>query len=902
MRRMIKANVNPVKPGTGPPGDPLPEPDWHSLEVKEVLERLKTSPAGLSDREASTRRNESGPNDLPLRKPVSPLKILLRQFANFFVWILMFAAFLAFLVSFLPGESNRLATSAFILGIILLTVFLSFYQEYRAQKEMRGMEKLLEDRTTVIRESIRQVVPISEVVPGDILPMMHGQKVPADARVLEARSLRADESALTGESLPVEKTASVVSAGAPLAERSNMVYRGTYLVNGTGLAVAVETGDRTQIGGIASALRRMPERPTPFQVEIGRMSRQMIVLIGALAGLVGAILLFLLHEPPVDVTINAISLAVATVPESLPVVLAFALALGARHMADRRALIRRLAVVESLGSVDVICTDKTGTLTQNRMTVRRLFAEGQLDPFPSDAPLGAATFDLIRCGMLCNDSVPVGSDGSTFQGDPVDNALLAAAVQIGLDIAEERAHCPKVDEIPFSSERRMMTTVHRQSAALVTFTKGGPGRVLKRCATWCRGGKEVPLDGPIRASLRKTIEDLEDDGYYVLAFASRMYPAAHTGGYPEEGLCFLGLQAMIDPPHPEAADAIARAHEAGVRVIMITGDSLLAARAVGRRLKLGNRGEEARTLEELSPAELGERLKGLDLVARATPQTKQKILQALEDSGHFVAMTGDGVNDTIALRQADVGIAMGLHGTDIAKDSADMILLDDNFATIVAAVEEGRRIFDNIRKFTNYLLSTSLGEVFVVLGLSMSGFFPLSARMLLWINVITDLIPASALAADPAVPAIMNRRARRHDEPILNAALYATIAGSVLRTFLAYGFLFWIGLQFGGFEYARSMLFTSVVLHAFTRILVVRQMDNLSWRSNPALLWSYLAAVGLQLLVLYSPLRSLFGVEPLDLRAWAVMIPVVTMSSLTGIFMTRAILRALPLWRAESKP
>jgi Ca2+-transporting ATPase len=275
------------------------------------------------------------------------------------------------------------------------------------------------------------------------------------------------------------------------------------------------------------------------------------------------------------------------------------------------------------------------------------------------------------------------------------------------------------------------------------------------------------------------------------------------------------------------------------------------------------------------------------------------VLQALEDSGHFAAMTGDGVNDTIALRQADVGIAMGLHGTDIAKESADMILLDDNFATIVAAVEEGRRIFDNIRKFTNYLLSTSLGEVFVVLALSLGGYFPLSAKMLLWINVVTDLVPASALAADPAVPAILRRRPRRHDEPILNAALYATIAGSVLRTIAAYGFLFWVGLQLGGAEYAQTMLFTSVVLHAFTRILVVRQLDNLSWRSNRALLWSYLGAVGLQLLALYTPLRAVFGVVALDGRAWAVMVPVVGLSSLAGVFMTRWILRLLPLWRAE---
>jgi Ca2+-transporting ATPase len=329
---------------------------------------------------------------------------------------------------------------------------------------------------------------------------------------------------------------------------------------------------------------------------------------------------------------------------------------------------------------------------------------------------------------------------------------------------------------------------------------------------------------------------------------------------------------------------------------MITGDNALTARAVGRQLGIGERGVESRELESLSGQSLRERMKQVDIVARATPQTKQQVLQALQDAGHFVAMTGDGVNDATALKQSDVGVAMGLRGTDIAKESSAMVLLDDNFATIVAAVEEGRRIFDNIRKFTNYLLSTSLGEVFVVLALSAAGYFPLSAKMLLWVNVVTDLVPASALAADPAVPQVMKRRPRRHDEPILNKAIYATIAGSIFRTLIAYGLIFWVGLQFGGVTYARTMLFTSIVLHAFTRVMVVRQLDNLSLWSNRALLWSYAAAVGLQLLALYTPLRTLFGIVPLDWRAWAVMAPVVAGSSLWGVYMTRWILKLVPLW------
>jgi Ca2+-transporting ATPase len=357
----------------------------------------------------------------------------------------------------------------------------------------------------------------------------------------------------------------------------------------------------------------------------------------------------------------------------------------------------------------------------------------------------------------------------------------------------------------------------------------------------------------------------------------------------------------MDPPRSQAAEAIRITQKAGIRIVMITGDNGLTAQAVAIELGIGQQVLDAREVEGVSNAELFEKVKHVDIVARATPRVKQVVLQELQKAGHFVAMTGDGVNDATALKQSDVGVAMGLRGTDIARESSQMVLLDDNFATIVVAIKEGRRIFDNIRKFTNYLLSTSLGEVFVVLMLSVAGYFPLSAIMLLWINVITDLVPASALAADPAVSHVMNRRPRRHDEPILNKAIYATIAGSIFRTLIAYGFIFWAGLQLGGIDYARTMLFTSIVLHAFTRVMVVRQLDDLSIWSNKALLASYAVAVGLQLLALYTPLRYLFGVVPLDWRAWLVMIPVTAGSSFFGVYMTRWILKLVPLW-AEPSP
>jgi Ca2+-transporting ATPase len=869
---------------------------WHSLTTDDTLKRLGTRAEGLTAAEAAERLARFGRNEITRRKPVSPLRLLLKQFANFFVLVLLFAAVLAYAVSFLPGESGRMLTAFFILGIIAISVALSFFEEYRAQKELEALDKLLVFRALVIRDGARRQVDAAEVVPGDILVLSQGQKVPADARVIEAHSLRANESALTGESIGVDKSSEPVAPDVQLAELTSMVFGSSYITHGTGIAVAIRTGMATEVGQIAATLEQMAERPTPFQAEVQKMARQMTIIVGTLAALIAPFLLFVLHEPLVDVALNTLSLAVATIPESLPIVLTFALALGAQQMAARHAVVRRLSVVESLGSVDTICTDKTGTLTQNAMTVQYLFTDGQIVAAPQGHVDDGAWREVLRAGMLCNEATI--EDGITPKiiGDPVDAALLHAAQLAGLGVARERADYPKVNEIPFSSERKMMTTVHQHDGRRVAYTKGAPEAVLTRCTLCWHGGQRMLLEDARCQAIYKAIEQLESEGMYVLAMAQKEMALAEATDSAEQGMTFIGLQAMIDPPRPEAAEAIAQAQGAGICVVMITGDNALTARAIAKQLGIGERSVEARELENLSRQALRERMKNVDIVARATPQIKQQVLQALQDADHFVAMTGDGVNDATALKQADVGVAMGLRGTDIAKESAAMVLLDDNFATIVAAVEEGRRIFDNIRKFTNYLLSTSLGEVFAVLALSAAGYFPLSAKMLLWINVVTDLVPASALAADPAVPHVMRRRPRRHNESILNKAIYATIAGSIFRTLIAYGLIFWVGLQFGGVTYARTMLFTSIVLHAFTRVMVVRQLDNLSLGSNPALLWSYVAAVGLQLLALYTPLRGLFGVVPLDWQAWAVMVPVTAGSSLTGIYMTRWILRLVPLW------
>jgi P-type Ca2+ transporter type 2C len=870
--------------------------DWHNLSVEQTFIQLDSQPDGLSEAEAADRLKHWGGNLLRRRKPISPIKLFLKQFSNYFILVLLFAAALAYAVSFMPGQSDRKLTAYFILGIILISVLLSFFEEYRSQRELEALDRLLVFRTSVLRQGVRREIDAGQVVPGDVMVLSQGQKVPADGRLFDSHSLRTDESTLTGESIGVDKGFEPVAVDTALAERTSMVYGSTFVTHGSGLAVVVNTASATEVGQIATTLEGMAERPTPFQVEVQKMARQMTFIVAVLAAVVALILYFVLHEPLVDVVLNTLSLAVATIPESLPIVLTFALALGAREMAGEGAVVRNLSVVESLGSVDTICTDKTGTLTQNRMMVKQLVVGGKLVNLPSYVDGDGGIHELLNSAILCNEATIENGADSTILGDPVDTALLKAAKESGLDIDQIRADHPLVGMIPFSSERKMMTTLHLQDGYTRAITKGAPGIVLTHCTACEQNGQSFELTDPRCQEVRKNIQKLQSEGMYVLGMATKTLESSEINDQVEQQMTFMGLLVLMDPPRPQAAEAIRKAQTAGIRVVMITGDNGLTAQSVAAELGIGQNVVDARDLAGLNNAELFQKIKVVDIIARATPQVKQVILQELQREGHFVAMTGDGVNDATALKQSDVGVAMGLRGTDIAKESSLMVLLDDNFATIVVAIKQGRRIFDNIRKFTNYLLSTSLGEVFVVLMLSIAGYFPLSAIMLLWVNVVTDLIPASALAADPPVSQVMNRRPRRHDEPILNKAIYATIAGSIFRTLIAYGLIFWAGLQLGGIDYARTMLFTSIVLHAFTRVMVVRQLDDLSIWSNKALLVSYAVAVGLQLLVLYTPLGKLFGVVPLDWRAWLVMVPVTAGSSFFGVYMTRWILKLVPLW------
>ncbi|HDL86206.1 MAG TPA: HAD family hydrolase [Candidatus Acetothermia bacterium] len=875
------------------------EKEWYSRSEEDVLTALDTSENGLSSSQVKERLSKYGENIIQQEKPPSAWKILLRQLRGFFNVVLYIAATIAFAVGKLPD-------GIFVCAILVLNTSLSFYQEYKAHRAMAALRGMLVEKSTVIRDSQPIEVEASQIVPGDILDLSEGEKIPADARLIEAHALRTDESMLTGESTPVSKGTKPVPPDTDLGDRVDMIYAGSYVVAGTGKAIAVATAMKTELGKIATALQETKSPPTPFEREVGALSQEITYTILGLVVIVGALLYFVHHVNIADVFIFSLSLGVGAIPESLPVVLSFSLAMGAQQMVHRKALSRRLAVVESLGSVDTIGSDKTGTLTKNEMTVQALYlpnngiialtGEGY---DPKNGTIGVVPPEqkehlehLLTAAALCNDARKTNVDGQTkYLGDPTEIALLVAAEKAGLSLGEMADQTPRVDEIPFTSERKRMTTIHEADSKRIAFIKGAPETVLEMCKTVSIDGTSQPLTDEGRAAIQSALEKSQRDALRVLAVAERKLTKGASEEEAEKNLTFLGLVGMIDPPRPEAQAAIAEATGAGIRSVMITGDHALTAQAIAKRLGLGLNTVTGREVEAMSDADLLHRVPKIDIVARATPLVKQRVLKALQSTKHFTAMTGDGVNDAPALKQADVGIAMGLRGTDAAKEAAGLVLLDDNFATIVAAIEEGRRIFDNIRKFVNYLLTCNIGEVIAVFFGALTGLLPVTAIMVLWVNIITDVLPAIALGVDPANPGMMKRPARPHDEPILNKPLlWITVFIGIKKGIMIFG-MFLVGyflLSHHDLAYGQTMAFTAIILYSFVRIFVIRTFDTLKFWSNPWLVVSLGVAVILQLAIIYTPgVNGFFGLKPLGLMAWGTLLVMAISSGFLGVWISK---------------
>lgn len=877
---------------------------YHALSPQEVRQALGCGPEGLSDTEAARRLEHYGPNELAVSPGISFLRLFLGQFSNLLILILLIAAG----ISYFLGE--RLDAGV-ILAIVLACAVLGFVQEYRAERAAQALARLTAPTATVLRDGQEQVIPAREVVPGDLLLLTAGDRVAADGRLVAAALLQADESLLTGESLPVAKTVEPVPTETPVADRRCLVYAGTVIVSGRGQAVVTATGKHTEFGRIARLLEGVPQEVTPLERRVAHIARVLGTVCVAIAG--GAMLLGIARgEDLWPMLLWGISLAVAAVPEALPAVVTGALAIGTIRMARQKAIVRRLPAVETMGCTTVICTDKTGTLTKNEMTVRALFIDNvEVEVSGSGyEPVGEfrtrelayftpahPTLHLAgRIAMLCNDAVLVQENGAwRVRGDPTEGALLVLGRKLGLTEAHLRLESPRVAEIPFSAERRRMSTVHDTPRGRVMYLKGAPESLLPHCHRLYTSQGEQPLAAVGRQVIAGQAADMASRALRVLGLAYRRLPELSeiTPAVEEEDLVWVGLVGMIDPPRPEAKMAVRRCHRAGIRVLMVTGDHAGTARAVAREVGLVKPGQDqvltGRELSRLSDAELSRRLRDTCIFARVSPEHKLRLVDLLKAQGEVVAMTGDGVNDAPALKRADIGVAMGLSGAEVTKETAAMILADDNFATLVAAVEEGRAIFDNIKKYLIYLLSCNFGEILVLAGALLFGLpLPLVALQILWVNLTTDGLPALALGVDPKSPDVMRRPPRPPQEGVFTRAVSALImvisgylALTLLPLFAYYSLTDPRGLGDSRqvLVHAQTMVFAAFILAEMVNAFNCRS-DHLSlltvgfWR-NGWLVAAVAFSLALMLAVIHwPPLARLFHVTPLEVTDWLVALAV----------------------------
>jgi len=845
----------------------------HYKPKLEVLKELHTSLSGLSNEEAKKRFQRYGPNEIKELKKITPLHILLSQFKNFLVLLLLFSA----LISYFLGE---VLDSYAILIIVIMNAFFGFFQEYKAEKALEALKRIATPSCKVIRDGHEMLISSKELVPGDIILLEEGDVVPADAYLLEAMSLTVDESILTGESLPVRKKVCVLPKRTPIHERRNMVFMGTTITYGRGKAVVVSTGMETEFGKIAK-LVQIEEGKTPLQKHLERLGRFLGLLVILICIFVFGLAVYeggdLLESFELSV-----SLAVSAVPEGLPAVITLALTLGVQRMVRRNALMRRLSSVETLGVVDYICSDKTGTITKNEMTVRKILTFDQefdvtgVGFSPKGEIIGkqgvvdVSSFPelemLIRVARLCNNAHLIKHEGKwTVIGDPTEGALLVLAAKANL--MEEDKKYIKVKEIFFDSTRKRMSTINSYLGKKYVMCKGAVESLLSVSKYVMVRGKVKKLDERMRREILKQGEKLARKAYRVLGFAYKEY----KGGEPEGDLIFLGMVGMIDPPRPEVKEALRLCKEAGIRVMMITGDHRDTAIAIAKEVGLyGKKGRVVmgEEVERMKEEELDKIVEDIIICARASPQSKVRLVESLKRKGHRVAVTGDGINDAPALKGADIGVAVG-SGTDVTKQASDMVILDDNFATIVAAIEEGRSIFDNIKKFVRFLLSANFDEIaLVVTAFLMRLPSPFTPLQILWINLLTDGLPALALSAEPKDPDVMKSKPRDPNESIIRHLLkYSIFAG--LLAFIIEVFLFFDELAVSP-QYARTLVFsTSVFFEIFLVFSVRTEKRFYEAPMNKYLVLAVLISSLFQFLAIYHPFfSSILDTVPLSSHDW----------------------------------
>jgi Ca2+-transporting ATPase len=938
---------------------------WHAMSVEEVLKELGVSRDGLSSQEASERLKKYGPNEIKEVKRRTALQMFLDEFKDVFIILLIAATIFSAIVGYYEmlqgGEFiESFADVITISAIVVLCAVTGFVQEYRAEKAVEALKKLAAPKARVIRDGREIFIPASEVVPGDILALEAGDHVPADARIIEAVELKASEAVLTGESTPVGKELTVLKEDAPVSERKNMVFSATHIVYGRGKAVAVATGMNTEFGKIAEMVQTAEEEETPLQKKLDRFASKIAKVVIAVCVLIFALeafeVIMQMHfeiEGFIQAFMSSIALAISAVPEGLPAIVTIALALGAREFAKRNAIVRRLSSAESLGAVTVICSDKTGTITKGEMTVRQIYVDGKLvevtgvgyEP-KGDFRVGDDLVEpggslglLLRIGALCNNaSLRRNDQNNTWEvfGDPTEGALIVSAAKTGLWKEALEKSFPRIGEIPFTSERKRMTTIHKTPEGEVhAYMKGAPEVVLERCSRILEDGEEKILTEERRRMILEVNEKLAGNALRVLAMAYRRLPETmaehHDDEAVEKEMVFVGLQGMIDPPREEAIEANKLCQKAGIKTVMITGDHKLTAVAVAREVGIYKEGDLVLTggeLDKLSDEEFEKIVEKVTVYARVSPEHKLRIVNALKKKGHIVAMTGDGVNDAPAVKSADIGVAMGITGTDVTKEASDLILMDDNFATIVKAVEQGRVIYDNIRKYARYLLACNFDELLVIGTFAiLGGIFgetmfplPLLPAMILWINLVTDGAPAVALATDPPDVDVMDRPPRKPEEGIMHGmgafittSFILQATGTILVFCLEY--YVWPSHPWmlpGGIidEAARELTYREATTTAFVQAAMFELFVVWNCRSEKHSVWKMgrkafenkffviadLASVVLTLGITYIPItQQLFHLTGLSLMDLAYVIGVASW----GLFIFPELFMGRKVWKWE---
>ncbi len=867
---------------------------WHNLSAEEALKRLETSRSGLSSGEAQKRLNQYGLNELREKGRIPLPFVYLRQFASPLIYILLIAAAISLFIIQKPTDA------AVIFAVVFLNSVIGFIQEYKAERAMEALKRLTVPRAKVLRHGVTDTINANLLVPGDIILLEAGDRIPADSRLIEAVNLSIDESILTGESAPVQKFIPSISGEATVADMGNMVHLGCSAVNGRGVAVVTGTGMKTEIGKITAQVQEVKPPPTPLQKNIAKLGRYIgVMVIGLIALLIMTGLAKYILE---DIFTLGIAALVSAIPEGLPVMVTVVLALGMRRMAQRHALIRKLPAVETMGAVTVICSDKTGTLTESEMTLREIYVDGRsievtgvgyrpegaflenghpLEPLQNKSLLSA-----LKISILCNDAV-LKSEGDRHQllGDPTEGALLVAGLKAGLDQKILQNEYPRIAEICFESEKGYMATLHpHQDGKAVAYVKGSVDKVLAMSQDICQDGATIEMSLEKRTEIEEANKRMASKALRVMALAYMEIPPSPEllcSGHLDGALTFVGLVGMIDPPRKEAKEAVSACKRAGINVKMITGDQKLTAVAIANEIGLPP-GEALSGLDlnKISDEDLKKQIDKISVFARVEPLHKLRIVEALKTRGQVVAMTGDGVNDGPALRSADIGVAMGIKGTDVAREASDMVLTDDNFASIVAAVEEGRVIFGNIRRSIYFLLSTCMGELFLWTACLLVGVpLPVVAVQILWINLVTDGITTIPLSLEPKHSNVMEDPPRRPKSGLIYGGMIMRIAYTAILMAIGTFLVFQWALARVGLEEARTMAFSTLVALQWFSVLNARSdqqsLFKLGLFSNRWLIAVIGVAILLQMMVIYVPLfQGLFYTVPLRLEDWGIILPV----------------------------